>query len=98
MREMINGKSNITTVSIRLNRSKETDQRILNTLDEIASDEQLNEKYGGKTGFIKEAILLLMETKVTDKDEEAEASNHEEKESDDKVAENPKRYYGTFLG
>ena len=42
--------------------------------------------------------MLLIKTKVTDKDEETEVSNHEEKESDDKVAENPKRYYGTFLG
>lgn len=98
MREMIKGKSNITTVSIRLNRSKEKDQRILNTLDEIATDNQLNEKYGGKTGFIKEAILLLMETEVTDEDERAEASAHEEKELKENEPKNPKRYYGTFLG
>ena len=98
MREMIKGKSNITTVSIRLNRSKETDQRILNTLDEIATDNQLNEKFGGKSGFIKEAILLLMETEVTDEDERAETSAHEEKELKENEPENPKRYYGTFLG
>ena len=98
MKEMNKGNSNITTVSIRLNRSKETDQRILNTLDEIATDNQLNEKYGGKTGFIKEAILLLMETEVTDEDERAEASDHEEKVLEENEPENPKRYYGTFLG
>ena len=98
MKEMNKGNSNITTVSIRLNRSKETDQRILNTLDEIATDNQLNEKYGGKTGFIKEAILLLMETEVTDEDERAEASAHEEKELKENEPENLKRYYGTFLG
>lgn len=98
MREMIKGKSNITTVSIRLNRSKETDQRILNTLDEIATDNQLNEKYGGKTGFIKEAILLLMETKVTDEAGGTEVGDYEEKELKENEPENPKRYYGTFLG
>lgn len=98
MREMIKGKSNITTVSIRLNRSKETDQRILNTLDEIATDNQLNEKYGGKTGFIKEAILLLMETEVTDEAGGTEAGDYEEKELKENEPENPKRYYGTFLG
>lgn len=98
MREMIKGKSNITTVSIRLNRSKETDQRILNTLDEIATDNQLNEKYGGKTRFIKEAILLLMKTKVTDKTGGTEAGDYEEKELKENESENPKRYYGTFLG
>lgn len=52
-------KSNITTVSIRLNPEKEDDRKIMDILDGIVHDEELNEKYGGKTGYIKMAILKM---------------------------------------
>lgn len=52
-------KNNITTVSIRLNPDKEDDRKIMDILDGIVHDDELNEKYGGKTGYIKMAILKM---------------------------------------
>ena len=57
MREV--NKSNITTVSIRLNPDKEEDRKIMDILDGIIHDEELSGKYGGKTGYIKMAILKM---------------------------------------
>ncbi|MBO4591055.1 MAG: hypothetical protein J5684_00640 [Eubacterium sp.] len=53
-------KSNITTVSIRLNPDKEDDRKIMDILDGIVCDEELSEKYGGKTGYIKMAIQRMV--------------------------------------
>ncbi|MCR5542593.1 MAG: hypothetical protein K6F55_00465 [Eubacterium sp.] len=58
MRE--NKKSNITTVSIRLNPDKEDDRKIMDILDGIVRDDVLCEKFGGKTGYIKTAILGMV--------------------------------------
>lgn len=52
-------KNNITTVSIRLNPDKEDDRKIMDILDGIIHDEELSGKYGGKTGYIKMAILKM---------------------------------------
>lgn len=52
-------KNNITTVSIRLNPDKEDDGKIMDILDGIIHDEELSGKYGGKTGYIKMAILRM---------------------------------------
>ena len=66
-------KSNITTVSIRLNPDKEDDRKIMDILDGIVHDEELSGKYGGKTGYIKMAIL-----RMTSEDDQSENQLTEE--------------------
>ena len=67
-------KNNITTVSIRLNPDKEDDRKIMDILDGIIHDEELNEKYGGKTGYIKMAILKMESEDVQNENQVIEES------------------------
>ena len=72
MREV--NKSNITTVSIRLNPDKEEDRKIMDILDGIIHDEELSGKYGGKTGYIKMAILKMASEDVQNENQVTEES------------------------